>query len=84
MTLEEYRGKNVLLIFYLGDECPHCLDQLKGVSKHKADFARLNTEVLAISSDPPEENADSASVKDLGFRLLSDKGFDERPAVPVL
>jgi peroxiredoxin len=75
VTLDEYKGKNVLLIFYLGDECPHCLEQLKGVSKHKADFLRLNTEVLAISSDAPEENAGSASVKDLGFRLLSDKAF---------
>ena len=75
VTLDEYRGKNVLLIFYLGEECPHCLEQLKGVSKRKADFARLNTEVLAISSDPPEENADSGAVKDLGFRLLSDKEF---------
>ena len=75
VTLDEYRGKNVLLIFYLGEECPHCLEQLKGVSKHKADFARLQTEVLAISSDQPEENAGSATVKDLGFRLLSDKQF---------
>ena len=76
VTLEEYRGKNVLLIFYLGEECPHCLEQLKGVGKHKADFSRLNTEVLAISSDAPEENADSGAVKDLGFRLLSDKAFE--------
>jgi peroxiredoxin/tetratricopeptide (TPR) repeat protein len=75
VTLPEYRGKNLLLIFYLGDECPHCLDQLKGVSKRKADFSRLNTEVLAISSDAPEENAGSGEVKDLGFRLLSDKDF---------
>jgi peroxiredoxin len=75
VTLDEYRGKNLLLIFYLGEECPHCLEQLKGVSKHKAELARLQTEVLAISSDTPEENADSGTVKDLGFRLLSDKGF---------
>src|SRR5207249_6251554 len=28
VTLDEYRGKNVMLVFYLGAECPHCLQQL--------------------------------------------------------
>src|SRR2546429_598547 len=71
VTLEQYRGKNVLLIFYLGEECPHCLQQLLEVGKRKSDFSRLDTEVLAISRNSPKENAASLKVRELPFRLLS-------------
>jgi len=76
VTLEEYRGKNVLLIFYLGEECPHCLDQLVQIGKKKSEFAQLNTEILAISSNTPEANAASQKLGDVPFRLLSDLKFE--------
>ena len=75
VTLDEYKGKNVLLIFYLGEECAHCLEQLTEVSKRRDDWSRLDTEVLAISSATPEKNAGSKKVGELPFRLLSDSGF---------
>ena len=76
VTLEDYRGKNVLLIFYLGQECPHCLEQLVQVTKKKDEFSRLDTDVLAISSNTPQENAASVKVGELPFRLLSDAHFE--------
>ena len=76
VTLDEYRGKNVLLIFYLGEECPHCLEQLIEVGKRRGDFARLDTEVLAVSSNPPSQNAASLKIRDLPFRLISDSNFE--------
>ena len=76
VTLEEFRGKNVLLIFYLGEECPHCLEQLTQVTKNKDQFSRLDTEVLAISSDTPERNAASLKLGALPFTLLSDSSFE--------
>ena len=57
VTLEDYRGKNVLLVFYLGAECPHCMRQLHDIGGKKADWERLNTVVLAVSSTPPAKNA---------------------------
>ena len=72
VTLDHYRGTNVLLIFYLGEECPHCLAQLREVAKRKNEFARLNTVVLAVSSNPPDQNAASLRTRDLPFHLLSD------------
>jgi len=66
VSLAEYRGKNVLLVFYLGPECPHCLRQLHDIATKKDDWDRLNTVVLAVSSAPPEKNGD------LPIRLLSD------------
>jgi len=54
VSLEEYRGKNVLLVFYLGPECPHCLRQLHEIGKNKDEWDRPNTVVLAVSSAPSE------------------------------
>jgi len=76
VTLEEYAGRNVVLIFYLGQECAHCLEQLQAVSKRKDDFEKRNTAVLAMSSNKPEDNADSVKIKELPFRLLSDERFE--------
>jgi len=76
VTLADYRGKNVLLVFYLGQECPHCMRQLHTIGEKKADWERLDTTVLAVSSATPEKNA--AALKDLGalpIRLLSDNHF---------
>lgn len=76
VTLDEYKGKNVLLIFYLGEECPHCFEQLIEVRKRKGDFAAVNTEVIAISSATPEKNADSTRLGEMPFRLVSDVKFE--------
>ena len=76
VTLADYRGKNVLLIFYLGQECPHCMRQLHAIGEKKADWQRLNASVLAVSSASPEKNA--AALKELGelpIRLLSDNHY---------
>jgi peroxiredoxin/tetratricopeptide (TPR) repeat protein len=76
VTLEEYRGKNVLLVFYLGEECPHCMRQLHDIGKRKDEWAGLDTTLLAVSSALPKKNA--AGVKALGelpFRLLSDEDY---------
>jgi len=75
VTLEEYRGKNVALIFYIGQECSHCVGQLKDLAKRAEELKGLGVEVLAASSNTPEEDA-SAMVKDLKARLLSDVNFE--------
>ncbi len=75
LTLDEYKGKNVLLVFYLGDECPHCMAQLVDLTKRKKDFDRENTVLLAISKDTPAENKESMKAGEVGFRLLSDTNF---------
>jgi peroxiredoxin len=76
VTLDEYRGKNVILVFYLGAECPHCMRQLHDIGKKKDDWERLDAAVLAVSSAAPEKNAET--LKTLGalpVRLLSDDRY---------
>jgi peroxiredoxin/tetratricopeptide (TPR) repeat protein len=76
VTLEEYRGKNVILVFYLGRECLHCMDQLQKISAKNADWKRTDTIVLAISPNTPEDNAEYLKTLSLpGVRVLSDSNY---------
>jgi len=76
VTMAEYRGKNVILVFYLGSECPHCMKQLHSIGEKKNDWKGLDTEVLAVSSASPEQNSTGLkSFGDLPIRLLSDKAY---------
>ncbi|MDZ4800584.1 MAG: redoxin domain-containing protein [Bryobacteraceae bacterium] len=74
VKLADYKGKNVILVFYLGEECAHCMTQLRTIGKKKEDWERLDTVLLAVSSALPKKNADSTkAMGELPFRLLSDK-----------
>ena len=76
VTLAEYHGKNVILVFYLGEECAHCIKQLHDIGAKKGEWERLNAVVLAVSSALPGKNAANLkSFGDLPVRLLSDDHF---------
>lgn len=70
--LEEQRGKNVVLVFYLGGQCVPCVEELAALAKRAADFAALDATILAVSSDAPADQARPAALKGLELRLLSD------------
>lgn len=74
VRLSDFRGRNVLLVFYLSDECVHCMEQLGAIHGRMAEFNQLNTVVLAVSAARPEANRASAKLSPLGFTLLSDVG----------
>ncbi len=76
VRLEDFRGKNVLLIFYLNDECVHCVEQLKAINSKSDDWDRENTVVLAMSSVTPEKNKESQKLGKLALRLLSDTNHE--------
>ncbi len=44
-----------LVIFYLGFGCLHCVEQLKAVSPRVEEFRKLGMDVLAVSSESPEQ-----------------------------
>jgi peroxiredoxin len=76
VSLDQYRGKNVLLVFYLGTECAHCMRQLHDIGKKKDDWERLDTAVIAVSSAAPAKNAGALKkLGDLPVRLLSDEKY---------
>lgn len=63
----------VVLVFYYGYHCNHCVGQLFGLNEDLNRFTELGTQVVAISADPPELTAQR--YKEYGrfnFPVLSD------------
>ncbi len=52
--LEDQRGKCVLVLFFLGGKCPHCMQQLQLFSKEERALKSRNVVMVAISSDDLE------------------------------
>jgi len=52
ISLADYRGRPVVLVFYLGFGCLHCTEQLKAFAAAQSDFKAAGLEILAVSSDP--------------------------------
>jgi peroxiredoxin len=53
-SLAGHKGKNVIVLFFLGGKCPHCMQQLQTFGKELSAFEKLNTDVVAISTDDAE------------------------------
>ena len=74
--LREQIGKGpVVLVFYYGYHCNHCVGQLFALHDDIALFRELGAEVLAISADPPEwTQARFRTYGAFAFSVLSDPG----------
>ena len=59
VDLEEYRGKPLILIFYLGYGCLHCTEQLNAIADQIETFNKEGLPVLAVSTDTVPELAKS-------------------------
>ncbi len=55
VSLKSYRGKPLILIFYLGHGCLHCSEQLNAIAARIGDFQSAGLPVLAISTDQVAE-----------------------------
>ena len=75
VTLDDYRGKNVVLIFYIGEICVHCVEQLQAFEERIGEFRARGVEILAVSGDSPKKNRDSLEMAGMKIRLLSDVDF---------
>jgi peroxiredoxin len=54
VALRDYRGRPVLVIFYLGHGCAHCIQQLNAFAPVVKDFAEAGIAIVAISTDSVE------------------------------
>jgi peroxiredoxin len=59
LGLAQLKGKPVVVLFYLGHGCLHCVDQLNAFAPKRGDFLQAGIEMVAISSDPVEELKES-------------------------
>ena len=72
LSLDELRGKLVVLVFYPADWSPVCGDQLALYNELHSDFHRLGAEVVGISVDGVWCHTAFRDARHLHFSLLSD------------
>lgn len=73
-SLKDYRGRPVIVVFYLGYGCLHCAEQLQGIAKKFDDVKAAGFEVIAISTDQQVnlKRASEGLEQPLPFPLVAD------------
>ena len=79
ISLSQYRGKAMVLTFYLGYQCLHCAGQLQALAPLAKDFENAGISLLALSTDDEGGLAKSVENYKSGvfpFPLASDAGLE--------
>ena len=71
-SLEEYRGKKVILYFYPRDNTPGCTKQACGYSQLYPQFQEKGAVVIGISKDTVASHKRFEEKQGLTFTILSD------------
>lgn len=71
-TLEEYRGKKVILYFYPKDNTAGCTKQACGFGERYPQFQEKGAVVIGISKDPVKSHKNFETKYELPFTLLAD------------
>jgi peroxiredoxin len=61
-----------ILIFYRGGWCPYCNKQLSGIQEIEPELKKTGYQIIAISTDSPDNLKTSAAKNKLEYTLLSD------------
>lgn len=78
-ALVQYRGRPMVLIFYLGHACLHCAEQLQKFAPLTNDFHDAGISLIAISTDDRtglEKSLASYNSGSFPFPLVSDSTFE--------
>ncbi|WP_052334054.1 peroxiredoxin family protein [Pedobacter sp. V48] len=65
-------GKPTILVFYRGGWCPYCSKQLSGLQEVDQDLTKMGYQIIAISTDSPENLTKTMVKQKLSYTLLSD------------
>lgn len=72
ISLDDLRGKNVVLYFYPKDDTPGCTKEACGFRDFNKEIQALDTVILGVSPDSPESHQKFIDKYTLNFDLLSD------------
>ncbi len=76
VRLDDFKGKNVILVFFLGEACVHCVGQLKSINDRGAEFDSQETVVLAVCSASPEKLKASTTLDQASIKFFSDTAHE--------
>lgn len=65
-------SKPTILIFYRGGWCPFCSKQLAGIQEIEQDLTKMGYQIVAVSTDSPENLKNTETKQKLTYTLLSD------------
>ena len=72
ITLEEYRGRKVVLYFYPKDNTPGCTAESCDLRDNYSQFLEQGFEIIGVSADSEKSHQKFISKFNLPFRLISD------------
>ena len=72
VSLNDFRGKKVVLYFYPKDGTPGCTNEAKDFRDNVKEFEQENTVIVGVSKDSVESHQKFKKKHNLPFTLLSD------------
>jgi thioredoxin-dependent peroxiredoxin len=72
VSLNDYRGKWVVLYFYPKDFTSGCTIEAHNFQRDQAEYARRNAVILGVSVDSAESHKNFCAKEGLNFKLLAD------------
>lgn len=73
VSLEQLRGKRIVLYFYPKDDTPGCTAEACSFRDHHAELAKAGTAVIGVSADSVKSHQKFAEKYSLPFPLLADE-----------
>ena len=73
ISLEDYKGKKVILYFYPKDNTPGCTDEACSLRDGYPDLLKEGYDVVGVSADSAKSHLGFAGKHNLPFRLLADE-----------
>lgn len=72
VSLSDYKGKNLIIVFYPKDQTPGCTQQLCALRDDTEMFKALNTEFIASNPDSIESHERFCAAQNYQFPILVD------------
>ncbi|MFN6121169.1 MAG: peroxiredoxin [Actinomycetes bacterium] len=72
VSLHDFLGRPVVLVFYPGDDTPVCTKQLNSYNDELAQFEALDAQVIGISAQGVDSHERFSGKHGFGFPLLAD------------
>lgn len=72
ISLEQFKGRNLVIFFYPKDNTPGCTKEAKAFSALRGDFAKADTDIIGISADTVKRHENFVAKYDLKIPLGAD------------
>ena len=73
ITLNDFKGKKLVLYFYPKDNTPGCTAQACNLRDHYTKFQQAGYEIIGVSTDSSASHKRFINNKQLPFRLIADE-----------